>query len=99
MAVNVPNPGQYLAQVGTLLTDIRDRMQQVQDQNGYIASMGGAAFLTTAYPEGLGMTTGDAQMMIAVLGNHTALAIQYEGGPVAPQLNYKANGQPLWGGQ
>jgi hypothetical protein len=98
MAVNVPNPGNYLSDIGTLLTGIRDRMNQVQQQNEYIASMGGETFLTTAYPDGLGMTAPDATALIATLGNHNNLALQYQGGPVAPQMDYEANGQPFWGG-
>jgi hypothetical protein len=98
MATNVPNPGAYLNSISVLLTTIRDRLQQVIDQNGYIASMGGVTFLTTPAPDGLGMSPGDANALIAAMGNHTAVATGYAGGPPAPQLNYKQNGEPFWGG-
>jgi hypothetical protein len=99
MAVNVPNPGSYLNQIAILFTGIRDQMQEVIDQNSYIGSMGGATFLTDAYPDGLGMTPADANALLAALGNHAAVATGYHGGTPAPQLDYKSNGSPFWGGQ
>jgi hypothetical protein len=99
MATNVPNPGTYLASISVILTGVRDLMQQVIDQNGYIASMGGVTFLTAPSPDGLGMTTADANALIATMGNHTAVATGYHGGTPAPQLDYKANGSPFWGGR
>jgi hypothetical protein len=99
MPVNVPNPGNYLASIGDLFTQIRDRMQDVIDQNNYIGSMGGETFLTAAFPDGLGMTPDDAGALLAALGNHTAVAHGYQGGPPAPQLDYKANGSPFWNGR
>ena len=98
MATNVPNPGAYLNGISLLLTDIRDRMNKVQQQNEYIASMGGVTFLTAPAPDGLGMTTADANALIATMGNHNAVATSYKGGPAAPVLDYEANGQPFWGG-
>lgn len=74
-------------------------MQDVIDQNGYIASMGGVTFLTAPYPDGLGMTAADANALTAALGNHAAVAAGYHGGPPAPQMDYKANGSPLWNGR
>lgn len=99
MAANVPNPGNYLASIGILFTNIRDGMAQCQYQSQYIASMGGQAFLEAAYPNGLGMSATDAAALIASLGNMSTLATAYQGGPQAPQLNYEANTQPFWGGQ
>jgi hypothetical protein len=98
MATNVPNPGSYIASIGLLFTGIRDQMADVQFQSQYIASMGGAAFLTAAFPEGLGMSENDALALIASLGNMSVLATAYQGGPQAPQMNYEANTQPFWGG-
>lgn len=98
MAANVPVPATYLNEIAILFTTIRNRMQECQDQSGYIASMGGVAFLTAAVPNGLAMSTPDANALIASLGNHSALATHYQGGPQAPALNYKTNGQPFWGG-
>jgi hypothetical protein len=98
MAANVPNAGAYLQEIALLFTVIRDRFQECQDQSGYIASMGGATFLEAAPPNGLGMSATDANALIAALGNHATLATAYQGGPQAPQMNYKTNGQPFWGG-
>lgn len=98
MAANVPNPAVYLNQIANIYTQIRDFFQNCQDQSGYIASMGGATFLTTPVPNGLGMSAADANALIASLGNMSALAIHYQGGPQAPALNYKANTEPFWGG-
>lgn len=99
MAANVPNPGSYLASLGILFTGVRDSMRAIQDQSAYIASMGGETFLTTAAPNGLGMSSTDAAALIAALGNMSAVATGYQGGTPAPQLNYEANTQPFWGGQ
>jgi hypothetical protein len=98
MAANVPVTESYLQEIALLYTTIRNRMQECQDQSGYIASMGGATFLTTPQPNGLGMAPADANALIASLGNHATLATMYQGGPQAPAMNYKANGQPFWGG-
>jgi hypothetical protein len=99
MAVNVPNPGIYLTQLGAELTALRDAFDKLVNSNAYIASMGGSTFLQAAVPNGLGMSSGDAAALIATLGNHTALATQYNGGAQAPALNYRANGEPFWSGQ
>jgi hypothetical protein len=98
MAANVPNPQIYLNSIANIYTQIRDFFQDCQDQSGYIASMGGVAFLTTAVPNGLGMSPPDANALIASLGNMSTLAVQYQGGAQAPALNYKANTEPFWGG-
>lgn len=98
MAANVPSQAVYLNQIANIYTQIRDFMQNCQDQSGYIASMGGLSFLTTASPDGLGMKVADANALIASLGNMSALASHYQGGPQAPALNYKANTEPFWGG-
>jgi hypothetical protein len=89
----------YLTQIGSELTTLRDAFDKLVNSNGYIASMGGSTFLTTAFPNGLGMSSGDAAALIAALGNHAALATHYNGGAQAPALNYRGNGQPFWGGQ
>lgn len=88
----------YLTQLGTEFTALRDAFDKLVNSNGYIGSMGGTAFLTAAAPNGLGMSAGDAAALTAALGNHTALAGQYNGGAQAPALNYRANGEPFWGG-
>jgi hypothetical protein len=60
--------------------------------------MGGEVFLTAAFPDGLGMTQADADALIATLDQHHDLNTGYEGGPPAPQLDYKANASQFWGG-
>jgi hypothetical protein len=99
MAANVPNPNIFLAEMGILFTTIRNRMRECQDQSAYIASMGGASFLEATPPNGMGMSTVDANALIASLGNMSAVATGYQGGTPAPQMNYEANTQPFWGGQ
>ena len=64
-----------------------------------IATMGGLTFLTTAYPDGLGMSAADASALIAVLDQHNNLSTSYTGGTPAPQLNYHDNASEFWGGR
>jgi hypothetical protein len=99
MTVNVPNPGTYLAQVGTALTGVRDQLNACVQQRAYIAAMGGVTFLTSAYPDGLGMDVTDADALIATLDQHNDLNTGYQGGTPAPQLDYENNGAQFWGGQ
>jgi hypothetical protein len=94
MAANVPNSGQFLQDIGTRLTALRDDFQRLVDKNDYVASMGGSSFLVNT----LGMTQQDADALVATLGNHKNLSVHYNGGAQAPAMNYRANGQPFWGG-
>jgi hypothetical protein len=98
MAVNVPNPGGYFADIATSLTGVRDNLAGLVKQRAYIASMGGVTFLTTAYPDGLGMSVTDADALIAALDQHNDLNVGYQGGTPAPQLDYENNGAQFWGG-
>ena len=93
MAVNTPNPGIFLQQIGTDLVTLRDAFAALKNRNDYIASMGGATFLTSL----MGLTAPDANALVAALGNHASLGVQYNGGAVAPFLDYRANGEPFWG--
>ena len=99
MAANVPNAGLFLQATAAELTALRDDFQKLVNRADYIASMGGATFLSAASPQGLGMDPGDAAALVATLGNHKNLAVHYGGGAQAPALPYRANGQPFWGGQ
>lgn len=99
MAANVPNPGLFEQQTGQQFAAVRDALLIISRQNDYITSMGGEAFMTAAYPDGLGMAKADADALLAALGNHAALANAYNGGPAAPVLNYRLNAAPFWGGQ
>jgi hypothetical protein len=98
MATNVPNPGGYFGNIAIWLTGVRDNLTRLVDQKDYINTMGGEAFLTTAYPDGLGMSVADADALIAVLNQHNDLNTGYEGGTPAPQLNYRDNSSKFWGG-
>ena len=95
MSVNVPNPGLFTQQIGVALTSLRNDFQTLVNLNDYITSMGGASFLTGQ----MGLTAPDAAALVAALGNHANLATQYKGGAQAPALDYRANGEPFWGGQ
>jgi hypothetical protein len=99
MASNVPNPGNYLDALAIALTGVRDNLDELVKQRAYITSMGGVTFLTTAYPDGLGMTVADADALIATLDQHSDLNTGYQGGTPAPQLNYENNGAQFWGGR
>ena len=98
MATNVPNPGTFLGDIGSLLTGVRDNFTRLVEKRQYIASMGGVTFLTTAYPDGMGMAQADASALIAALDQHNDLNTGYTGGTPAPQLDYKDNGAQFWGG-
>lgn len=98
MAVNAPNPGIFLAQITQAVVNLRNDFQTIANLNAYIGAMGGATFLTTAQPNGIGMTTGDAAVVTSTLGNLAALAAAYNGGTPGAALNYATNSQPLWGG-
>jgi len=95
MASNVPNSADFQAEVGRELVALRDAFQKLVNRSDYVASMGGSANFLQAL---LNMQPGDADAMVATLGNHKNLATQYTGGAQAAVLNYRANGQPFWGG-
>jgi hypothetical protein len=98
MATNVPNPGSYLTSIATYFTGVRDSLARLADQRAYIEAMGGLEFLTGAVPDGLAMTQADASALIASLDQHNDLNTGYTGGTPAPQLDYKDNSAPFWGG-
>lgn len=45
MAVNVPNPGSYVAQLGQHLVNLRSAINDLATDGVYLNAMGGAAFL------------------------------------------------------
>jgi hypothetical protein len=87
MAVNLPNPGVFESQLGQQFVQFRIAYQAIVNQNGYVASLGGAAALEAAP---FSMSTQDAQAIVAALGNITNLA-----GIVAAIDGT----EPFWGGQ
>jgi hypothetical protein len=97
-AVNVPVTPTYLSYLGSIFTQLRDRFANLESQRTWIASNGGLAFLTAEQPDGLGLNRATAEELIAVLDQHHDVNIGYNGGPPAPQLDYKTNASPFWGG-
>lgn len=68
MAVNVPNPGTYQAQLGQHLVNLRNAINDLVQDGVYLNAMGGAAFLEAA-PFNLSAT--DAQLIISTIGSVT----------------------------
>lgn len=92
-----PTLGQLNSQAGALALAVRNDMQAVINFNAYLNALGGATGLATAFS---GMSTQDAQAMVATFGNLAVVAEAYQGsGLVAATFNYMANSQLLWGGQ
>jgi hypothetical protein len=69
MAVNVPNPGIYLAQIGQHLVNLREAINDLVQDGTYLNAMGGAAFLEAAP---FNMAATDAQLYISTIGAVTA---------------------------
>lgn len=92
MAINPPNPGNYQSDISQRIVALRDAFQGSQgivNANSYLTAMGGAAFLTALPPNGIGMSTPDANALVAALGN---LANQ-------PSLvSAITNSETTWGG-
>lgn len=82
---NVPNPGTYIAKLGQDITNARNAIQVVLDDNTYLVQNGGAAFLE-APP--FNFTSADAAAWIAAFGNWTNPAI----------ATAIADSVPTWGG-
>ena len=85
MAVNVPNPGLFFAQIGQAITSLRNDYQTVLNLNAYITAMGGATFLEAAP---FSLSSGDASAVVAALGN-------LAGSNLGTALT---NSETLWGG-
>jgi hypothetical protein len=86
--------GQINAQVTAMCLALRNDFQNVLNFSGWLAAIGGAAFL-----ESIGFTAADAAVVVSTVGNLAALAAVYQGGAPGAALNYSANGEILWGGQ
>jgi hypothetical protein len=89
MAVNVPNPGNYVSNLASHITNLRDAYQRVLNDDAYLSAMGGATFLEAASPNGLALASGDASAIVAALGN-------LAGSNLGTALT---NSETLWGGQ
>lgn len=78
MAVNLPNSGSYLAQIGQDLVNLRIALDNLLRDGAYINAMGGAAFFEAAP---FNMTAADATALANAIGavtpsNPTVTAIE-----------------------
>jgi hypothetical protein len=87
MAINLPNPGVFESQIGTLFVSFRNDYQSISNLNNYIASIGGATALQAAP---FNFSTEDANALVAALGNVVNLT------GITAAID---DGQPFWGGQ
>jgi len=94
MAVNVPNPGSYQAQLGQHCVNLRMALQALLNDSAYLTSMGGTAFLTAAQPNGLGLSSVDATNIMNIIGGVTPT-----NATVQSLQTWINSSQPLWGGQ
>lgn len=72
MAVNVPNPGIYQQQLGNHIIALREAINDLVQDGTYLNQMGGAAFLTAASPNGMGIASADATAIVNTIGAVTA---------------------------
>jgi hypothetical protein len=90
MAVNVPNAGSYLAQLGQHVVDLREAIDNLIQDGTYLNAMGGAAFLEAA-PMSIDAT--DAQFIATNIG-----AITPTNATVEAILAFITTVTPLTGG-
>lgn len=69
MAVNVPNPGSYLSQLGQHVVDLQSAIDNLVADGTYLNAMGGAAFLEAAP---FNLSAGDAALIESTIGAVTA---------------------------
>ena len=77
MAVNTPNPGSYIGQLGNHLVALREAINDLVQDATYLNAMGGATFLEAAP---FSMNATDAQFVATTIGavtptNPTVVAI------------------------
>lgn len=91
MAINVPNPGAYEQLLGQHCVAFRMALDNLLHDAAYLASVGGANFLTAA-PFNMGAD--DAALIMSTIGAVTA------DNPVVQTLQaFIASTEALWGGQ
>lgn len=91
-----PNLSTLNQQAGALMVNLRNSIQQAQAFFDYLSTVG------TAGLEGLGMTTDDADLLMAAYTNLSALSAVFYGQAYAgPELPFNFYNQivPLTGGQ
>lgn len=95
VAINPPNFGLLNQQAGQIAIDFRDGCQRVINFNNYLQNLGKPALIT------LGFTSADADLLLAIYGNLSAVAMVCEGGnytgPGLP-FDFIAQTIPVWGG-
>jgi hypothetical protein len=91
-----PSQAGLNATAGNIVINARNALQQILFFNDYINNLGQAGLVA------LGFTTDDANLMLAVFGNMSAISNTCLGEPyTGPSLpfNFLAQTIPLWGGQ
>ena len=91
MAVNLPNPGVFEAQLGQHVTAFRDALQAILNDAAYLNSMSGAAFLESAP---FSLSAADATTIMNTVG-----AVTPSASLVQSIQNWITSTEPLWGGQ
>lgn len=81
MAVNVPNSSLYQQQLSDHAVAFREALDDLLHDASYLTSMGGATFLTAAVPNGIGLSSPDATLIMNTIGavvpaNATVQALQ-----------------------
>ena len=93
MPVNLPNPGNYYAQLGQHLVDLQKAIDNLVKDATYLNSMGGAAFLEAApfsldsndatfIANSIGAVTANNATVVAI-NNFLASTVQLTGGNVS----------------
>lgn len=90
MSVNLPNPGSYLASIGSHIVALREAMADLAQDADYLNAMGGATFLQAAP---FSMPPSDANMVATIVGAATG------GNSVVQSINaFIESAVPLTGG-
>lgn len=93
MPVNLPNPGNYYAQLGQHLVDLQKAIDNLVKDATYLNSMGGAAFLEAApfsldsndatfIANSIGAVTANNATVVSI-NNFLASTVQLTGGNVS----------------
>jgi hypothetical protein len=69
LAVNVPNPGIYMSQLGQHLVNLRNALNDLVQDAEYLQAMGGTAFLEAAP---FNLTPADATLIMNTVGQATS---------------------------
>jgi hypothetical protein len=90
MAVNLPNPGTFLGQLGDDCTTFRDALQRLINDAAYLTAIGGAATLEAAP---FSLSSADATAIMNTIGSVTGTNATVE------QIQaFIASTEFIWGG-